>query len=299
MISYTNFLPHIPVVRAFFDQATNTVTYVVSDPNTNHAAIIDSVLDYEPQGATLSYKSADALIAYVETEGLTIDWILETHVHADHLTAAQYLKEKLGGKTAIGKDIVAVQHIFSEVFALGDDFMRDGSQFDRLWNDDDEFTVGNIPARVLHVPGHTPADVAYVIGNAVFVGDTLFMPDFGTARCDFPGGSAATMYASSKRLFELPDDMRMFMCHDYLPEGRNEYAWETTVGAQKRENIHVHSEVSSTQFIEMRTARDAQLGMPKLIIPAIQVNINAGKVVQDVAGRIFFKIPVNSAFSQK
>ena len=297
--NFNTYLAHKPEVRAFFDPATNTISYVVADTKAKRAAIIDSVMDYEPHSATITYAHADEIIAYVTLHGYTIDWILETHVHADHLTASHYLKEKLGGKIAIGKHIVDVQKIFGDVFGEGSEFKRDGSQFDVLWEDNDTFMIGTLPAVVLHVPGHTPADLAYVIGNAVFVGDTIFMPDYGTARCDFPGGSAETMYASCARLFSLPDSMRMFMCHDYLPEGRTDFKWEATVAEQKHSNIHLKEGAQTEHFVAMRSTRDATLGMPKLITPSIQVNMRAGELPKDRDGRIFFKIPVNSAFSKE
>lgn len=298
--TFTELMSHTPEVQAFFDAATNTVSYVVADPSTKICAIIDSVMDFEPHGAAISYESADAIISYVMEKGYVVMWILETHVHADHLSAGVFLKEKLGGKLAIGKHIVDVQKVFADVFKEHSDFARDGSQFDVLWEDGDTFMVGNIPARVLHVPGHTPADVAYVIGNAVFVGDTFFMPDYGTARCDFPGGSAETLYDSAQKIFALPEEMRMFLCHDYLPEGRTEYTWETTVGEQKKHNIHIHEATPQEHFVEMRKTRDAMLGMPKLIIPSIQVNIRAGALPKDSeTGEVHLKMPVNSIFSKK
>lgn len=300
MIDYKEYLSHKPEVQGFFDPQTNTISYVVADVASKKCAIIDSVMDYEPHGATISFESADAIIAYVKEKEYQVQWILETHVHADHLSAAPYLKEKLGGTMAIGKYIVSVQNVFGKVFNEGTEFERDGSQFDRLWEDGDTFELGGIPASVIHTPGHTPADMVYVVGDAVFAGDTMFMPDFGTARCDFPGGSAGTMYESTQKIFALPDQMRMFMCHDYLPEGRTEYAWETTIGEQRKNNVHLKEGTDPERFISMRTQRDEKLGMPRLIIPAIQVNMRAGEVPKDTkTGTMQLKTPVNSVFSKK
>lgn len=296
---YTTHLSHKPEVQAFFDPETNTISYVVADPNTKKCAIIDSVMDYEPHNATISYESASSIIKYIQEKQYRVDWILETHVHADHLTAAFYLKEKLGGKIAISRHIIEVQNVFGDVFKEGETFKRDGSQFDRLFDDGDAFTVGTIPAFTLYTPGHTPADMVYVIGDAVFARDTLFMPDFGTARCDFPGGSAETMHASAQKIFALPDEMRMYMCHDYLPEGRTEYVWETTIGEQKHSNIHLKEGTDPEAFIAQRKERDAQLPMPTLIIPSIQVNIRAGELLKHPeTGEVHLKTPANSAFSK-
>ncbi len=298
--NYTTYLEHKPEVQGFFDTATNTISYVVTDTSTQKCAIIDSVMDFEPNGATISFENANAIIAYVKEKKLSVEWILETHVHADHLSAAPYLQEKLGGKLAIGKYIVDVQDTFGKVFNEGTDFERDGSQFDQLWSDGDTFTLGDIPAFVMHTPGHTPADMVYVIGDTIFAGDTMFMPDFGTARCDFPGGSADTLYESTQKIFALPEQMRMFMCHDYLPEGRTEYQWETTVGAQKKSNIHLKEGTDPERFTKMRNDRDAALAMPKLIIPSIQVNMRAGQLPQSKDnGTSYLKTPLNSAFSKK
>lgn len=298
-MDYTSFLSHKPVVQSFFDSNTNTVTHVVSDPKTNTCAIIDSVLDYEPASATISHTHADEVIAYIHAHGYITEWILETHAHADHITAAQYLKEKLGGKVAIGDTITVVQDTFASVFDEDESFKRDGSQFDHLFKPYEEFTVGNIPGVAIPVPGHTPADVAYLIGDAIFVGDTLFMPDYGSARCDFPGGSAETLRDSVTKLYTLPDGVRMFLCHDYLPEGRTEYAWETTVGDQKEHNIHVKTSVPRDSFIAQRIAKDSKLDMPRLIIPSIQVNIRAGHIPTNANSAMMLKIPVNGAFSKK
>lgn len=300
MTTYETFLNHRPTVKGFFDPVTNTISYVVADDSSKRCAIIDSVLDYEPHSATISFESADMIIEYIKQRGYIVDWILETHVHADHLSAAPYLKEQLGGKIAIGERILEVQEVFGKVFNEGTEFERDGSQFDRLFKDGDEFSIGNIPACVIATPGHTPADITYVVGNAVFPGDTLFMPDYGTARVDFPGGSAKDMHASAQKLFALPEEMRMFMCHDYLPEDRSEFLFETTVGAQKRANIHLNEHTDAEAFAMLRKERDASLGMPRLIIPSLQVNMRAGEVPKDKeTGAPFLKTPVNSVFSKK
>lgn len=284
-----------PDVKAFFDEPTNTVSYVVSDPATAKAAIIDSVLDYDPKSGRTSRASADAIIAYVREQGLEVEWLLETHVHADHLSAAPYLKENVGGTLAIGSNIRTVQDVFGKVFNAGSEFQRDGSQFDRLFEDGETFQLGEIEARAIHTPGHTPACMTYVIGDAAFVGDTLFMPDYGTARCDFPGGDAATLYRSIQKLYALPDETRMFLCHDYKASGRDQYAWETTVGAQKKGNVHVREGVSEAEFVKMRTTRDATLAMPTLILPSVQVNMRAGHMPPaDDNGKTYLKIPVDS-----
>jgi len=283
-----------PEVKAFFDGATFTVSYVVNDAATAKAAIIDPVLDYDPASGRTSTASADQLIAYVKDKGLSVDWILETHVHADHLSGAPYLKEKLGGQTAIGNGVKAVQETFKSVFNLRD-LATDGSQFDRLFSDGDRFDVGDIDGRVIATPGHTPACVTYVIGNSAFVGDTLFMPDFGTARTDFPGGSASQLYESIQKTLALPDDTRLFMCHDYKAPGRDVYAWETSVAEQRDNNIHINKSVSETEFIELREGRDSQLGMPKLLLPAIQVNVFAGKLPEPEDNGIrYLKIPLDA-----
>jgi len=285
-----------PVVKSFFDEATFTVSHVVHDPSTKKAALIDSVLDFDPPSGRTSHASADALVAYVEAEDLTIEWLLETHAHADHLSAAPYLQEKLGGRLAIGHEIVTVQEVFGTIFNEGTEFRRDGSQFDQLFNDGDRFTVGTLEATVLHVPGHTPACLAYVIGDAVFPGDTLFMPDYGTARCDFPGGDARTLYRSIKRLLSLPDEARVFLCHDYkAPPGRTEFAWETTIGAERTGNIHVREGISEDEFVTMRTQRDATLAMPRLILPSVQVNMNGGRPPEPESnGTRYLKLPLNT-----
>lgn len=285
-----------PVVKSFFDDATFTVSHVVHDPVTKKAALIDSVLDFDPPSGRTSHASADALVAYVGAEDLTIEWLLETHAHADHLSAAPYLQEKLGGRLAIGHEILTVQDVFGKIFNEGTEFRRDGSQFDQLFNDGDRFTVGTLEATVLHVPGHTPACLAYVIGDAVFPGDTLFMPDYGTARCDFPGGDARTLYRSIKRLLSLPDEARVFLCHDYkAPPGRTEFAWETTIGAERTGNIHVREGISEDEFVTMRTQRDATLAMPRLILPSVQVNMNGGRPPEPESnGTRYLKLPLNT-----
>lgn len=285
----------VPVIKSFFDGPTFTVTHVVHDPETRHAAIIDSVWDFDPASGRTSLASADAVIAYVQEKALTVDWLLETHAHADHLSAAPYLQQKLGGKIAIGEHIVTVQQVFGKLFNAGSDFERDGSDFDQLWKDGDQFKIGNLAVTVLHVPGHTPACIAYVVGDAVFVGDTMFMPDYGTARADFPGGDARTLYQSARRILSLPPETRLFMCHDYLPAGRTEYVWETTVEAERTANVHIHDGIKEDEFVAMREARDATLDMPRLILPAVQVNMRAGHLPPaDDNGLTYLKIPVNA-----
>lgn len=296
---FTHFLTHKPIVQAFFDAETHTISYVVADPESRICVIIDSVMDYDPEHHTISTTHADTIINYITEEKYTVSLILETHVHADHLTAALYLREKLGGKIAISNHITEVQEMFGEVFLENQEFKRDGSQFDYLWSDSEEFTVGTIPAYALYTPGHTPADMIYIIGDSVFAGDTLFMPDYGTARCDFPGGSAETMYDSTQKIFSLPEEMRMFMCHDYLPEGRTDYIWETTVGAQKQSNIHVHTDIPRGQFVSMRTERDATLTAPHLILPSIQVNMRAGHIpIDPQTGAMSLKTSSHPLFSK-
>ncbi|MGD9665115.1 MAG: MBL fold metallo-hydrolase [Novosphingobium sp.] len=283
-----------PEISAFFDEVTFTVTYVVHDPASLEAAIVDSVLDYDPKSGRTSTTSADAVIAHVTSNNLKVKWHIETHAHADHLSAAPYLQERLGGTLAIGREIAIVQGVFGKVFNAGSDFARDGSQFDHLFADGETFKIGEIDGIVMHVPGHTPADMAYVFGDAVFVGDTLFMPDYGTARADFPGGDAAMLYRSIRRLLSLPDDTRLFMCHDYKAPGRDTYAWETTVKAQKAGNVHVHDGVSEEKFVAMRNARDATLDMPVLILPSVQVNMRAGHMPEpEDNGVSYLKIPIN------
>lgn len=282
-------------VQSFFDPATNTVSYIVSDPATHHCAVIDSVLDYDPSAGRTSTESAQRIVDAVREQHLTVDWLLETHAHADHLSAAPWIQEQVGGKLAIGEHIKTVQEVFGKIFNAGTEFARDGSQFDQLFADGVEYSVGSIPARAIHTPGHTPACMSHIIGDAVFVGDTLFMPDYGTARCDFPGGDARTLYRSIQKLMALPDETRMFLCHDYLPEGRTEYRWETTVGEQRRHNIHVHEGVTEDEFVARREARDATLGMPRLILPSVQVNMRAGHLPPaESNGTHYLKIPVNA-----
>ena len=283
-----------PEVKAFFDEATFTVTFVVKDPESNACAIVDSVLDFDYASGRTDTKSADAVIAHVEAEGLRVEWILETHVHADHLSAAPYIQERVGGKIGIGDRIKVVQDTFGKIFNEGTEFQRDGSQFDKLFVEGDTFEVGGLKGHVLHTPGHTPACLTYVIGDAAFVGDTLFMPDFGTARCDFPGGSAETLYNSIQKILALPDETRIFVAHDYKAPGRDEYAWETTVAEEKARNIHIGGGKSKDEFVKMRTERDAQLAMPKLIIPSLQVNMRAGQMPpKDEDGKTYLKVPVN------
>lgn len=283
-----------PVVRTFFDEATFTATHVVHDPATRRAAIIDSVLDFDQAAGRTSYAMADAVVAYVHEQGLTIDWLLETHAHADHLSAAPYLKERLGGTLVIGRDIVTVQEVFGKVFNEPDSFARDGSQFDRLMVDGERFMIGGIEAIALHVPGHTPACLAYVIGDAAFVGDTLFMPDYGSARADFPGGDARTLFRSIRRLMELPGETRVFLCHDYKAPNRDTFIWETTIGAERTANVHVHAGVTESEFVAMREARDATLGMPRLILPSIQVNMRGGHLPEpEDNGVRYLKLPLN------
>jgi len=281
-----------PDVSAHFDEATNTISYIVKDPSSNHCAIIDSVMDIDYAAGRITYDHADALITEIEERGLTLDWIIETHVHADHLSAAPYIQERLGGKIGVGDKILAVQDTFGKIFNEGTEFQRDGSQFDALFKDGDIYRVGEMECFAIYTPGHTPACMVHVMGNAAFVGDTLFMPDSGSARADFPGGDAGTLYDSIQKVLALPDEMRLFMCHDYGPNGRD-IQWETSVGEEKRHNIHVGGGKSREEFIKFRTARDAQLSMPKLIIPSLQVNMRAGEVPKDRDGKPMLKVPVN------
>lgn len=281
-----------PDVSAHFDEATNTISYIVKDPSSNHCAIIDSVMDIDYAAGRITYDHADALITEIEERGLTLDWIIETHVHADHLSAAPYIQERLGGKIGVGDKILVVQDTFGKIFNEGTEFQRDGSQFDALFKDGDIYRVGEMECFAIYTPGHTPACMVHVMGNAAFVGDTLFMPDSGSARADFPGGDAGTLYDSIQKVLALPDEMRLFMCHDYGPNGRD-IQWETSVGEEKRHNIHVGGGKSREEFIKFRTARDAQLSMPKLIIPSLQVNMRAGEVPKDRDGKPMLKVPVN------
>ena len=283
-----------PEVTPFFDEATNTLSYVVRDPASAACAVVDSVLNLDYPSGSISFGGAQQIVRFIRDRGLQLEWILETHVHADHLSAALYIRQQLGGRIAIGADITVVQETFAEIFNTGPDFAADGSQFDRLLHDGDEFHIGRMRGLALHTPGHTPACMTYVVGDALFVGDTIFMPDYGTARVDFPGGDAATLYRSIQRLLELPAEMRMFVCHDYLPDGR-ELEFETTVGEQRENNIHVRSGVSEVEYIRMRTARDATLGMPTLILPSLQVNMRAGRLPPpEASGQVFLKLPVNA-----
>mgnify|MGYP001578947262 FL=1 len=283
-----------PHVEVFFDPATFTYSYVVTDPTSKRCAIIDSVLDYDPAAGRTSYASADRLIAYVREQHLHVDWLLETHVHADHLSAAPYLKRELGGQLAIGENITVVQNTFGKLFNAGSEFATDGRQFDHLFKGGDTFQIGSLEARAIHTPGHTPACMTYLIGDAGFVGDTLFMPDYGTARCDFPGGDARTLFQSIHRLFSLPDDTRLFMCHDYKAPGRDDFRFQTTVAEQRAHNVHVHEGIGEAEFVAMRSARDATLGMPMLILPSVQVNMRAGQLPPAEAnGTRYLKIPLD------
>ena len=283
-----------PTVKAFFDEATFTVSYVIADPESGTAAIIDSVLDFDQASGRTSTHSADQMIEYVDKHDLNVAWILETHVHADHLSAAPHLKLKLGGKTGVSDLITSVQSTFKDVFNLGDEFSVDGAQFDRLMTGGDLLELGSMNIRVMHTPGHTPACLTYVAGDCAFIGDTMFMPDFGTARADFPGGDAATLYQSIQSILALPDETRLFMCHDYKAPGRDEFAWETTVAEQRANNVHIGGGKTEQEFVEFRSNRDTQLGMPKLILPSIQVNIRAGEMPPaDDNGVVYLKLPVD------
>lgn len=282
-----------PEVSPFFDEATNTISYIVKDPGSNSCAVIDSVMDIDYAAGRITYDHADRLIAEIQSKGLKLEWIIETHVHADHLSAAPYIQQKLGGKIGVGENILIVQETFGKIFNEGTEFQRDGSQFDALFKDGDTYKIGGMDVFAIFTPGHTPACMVHVIGDAAFVGDTLFMPDGGSARADFPGGDAATLYHSIQKVLSLPDDMRLFMCHDYAPNGR-EIQWETTVAEEKANNIHVGGGKSCEDFVKFRTERDAQLGMPRLIIPSLQVNMRAGEVPKDKDGRPMLKVPVNT-----
>ncbi|MBO6730108.1 MAG: MBL fold metallo-hydrolase [Maricaulis sp.] len=284
-----------PEIKAFFDPDTYTISYVVWDAATNAAAIIDSVLNYDPASGRTQPRSADELIRFVEDNSLTVEWILETHVHADHLSAAPYLHDRLGGTIGIGEHVKHVQGVFGDLFNAEDGFQRDGSQFGKLFTDGETFKIGSLEAEAIWTPGHTPACMVYHIGDAAFVGDTLFMPDFGTARCDFPGGDAHTLWQSIQKIFALPDKTRLFMCHDYKAPGRDFYAWETTVGEEKAKNIHVKEGTDEQAFIKMRTERDAKLSMPTLILPSVQVNMRAGHMPEaEDNGTRYLKIPLNA-----
>jgi glyoxylase-like metal-dependent hydrolase (beta-lactamase superfamily II) len=283
-----------PEITCFFDDKTNSASYVVSDPDTSRAAIIDPVLDFDPVSGRTSTESAEAIAAFVAENDLTIDWILETHVHADHLTASVWLKEKLGGKSGIGRGITAVQETFGAIFNVGDNLPADGSQFDQVFDDGAVFKIGGIDGRVMATPGHTPACVTYIIGDACFTGDTLFMPDSGTARCDFPGGDAKQLFASLQKILELPDDMRLFVCHDYGAGGTRDFAWETTVATQRADNTHIGGGTLEHDYVQMRRDRDSGLSLPRLIIPAVQVNMRAGAFPPAEAnGTSYIKVPLN------
>ena len=283
-----------PDVTAFFDEATNTVSYVVREPHGQACAVIDSVLDFDQPSGRTDTASADRIIAHVRDQGLDLAWLLETHVHADHLSAAPHIQQELGGRIGIGDRITVVQDTFGKIFNEGTEFQRDGSQFDQLFRDGDSVHVGQMRVDVLHTPGHTPACLTYVIGDAAFVGDTLFQPDFGTARCDFPGGSARDLYRSIQRILALPDDTRIFTCHDYKAEGREVYAWESTVGEQRARNVHVGDGATEDEFVAMREASDAGLGMPRLILPSLQVNMRGGRFpAPEDNGTSYLKVPLN------
>lgn len=284
-----------PEVTAFFDEATNTVSYVVTDPSTQQCAVIDSVLDFDPASGRTATDAVDKLLEFIRDNRLEVQWIIDTHVHADHLSAAQIVRSALGGVTAIGEKVAGVQRVFGDIFNEGDGFADDGSQFEHLFADGERYRVGSIEATALHTSGHTPACMSHLIGDALFVGDTLFMPDYGSARCDFPGGDAATLYRSVQRLYALPAETRMFLCHDYKAEGRDYFAWETTVGEQKKSNVHIRDGVSEAEFVAMRTKRDATLSMPRLILPSVQVNIRAGTLpAAEDNGVHYLKLPVNA-----
>ena len=282
-------------VEAFFDPATFTYSYVVGDPASRQCALIDPVLDYDPASGRTAHHSADRLVAYVREHGLSVQWILETHVHADHLSAGHYLKELLGGQLGIGDRIAVIQRTFGQLFNAEAEFATDGRQFDHQFHDGEEFHIGGLAARAIHTPGHTPACMTYLIGDAAFVGDTLFMPDYGTARCDFPGGDARTLYHSiHDKLFALPDSTRVFMCHDYKAPGREEYQYLTSIGAQREHNVHIHQGIAEEQFVAMREARDATLNMPVLILPSVQINMRAGELPPaESNGTRYLKIPLD------
>ncbi len=282
-----------PEVKKFFDQDTNTFSYVVKDPTSNFCAIIDSVLNFDAPSGSTSFAAADEIIEYVNSNSLKVEWIIETHVHADHLSAAPYLKSKLGGKIAIGENVTIVQNVFGKVFNAGTDFELDGSQFDYLFKDNEIYKIGNIDAIAISTPGHTPACMTHIIGNSAFVGDTIFMPDQGTARADFPGGDAKILFKSIKKLLSLPDEMQLYMCHDYAPNGR-EIKYQSTIAEERAKNIHVNDKISEDEFVAMRSKRDKTLGMPRLILPSVQVNMRAGNFPKpDDNGTIYLKLPVN------
>ena len=283
-----------PEVFSYFDETTNAACYILKDPSSNSCAVIDSILDFDLAAGRVTTKHADMLIRDIKAKGLDLEWIIETHVHADHLSAAPYLAQQLGGKIAIGSNIGTVQEVFGKIFNAGTEFQMDGSQFDRLFSDNDKFKIGSLDVKVIHTPGHTPACVTYIVGDSAFIGDTLFMPDFGTARADFPGGSAADLYNSIQKILSLPNETRLFLCHDYKAPGRDNFAWETTVKEQKETNVHVGGGKSEKEFVDFRTKRDSQLSMPKLIIPSIQTNMRAGNLpAAEDDGTQFLKIPIN------
>ena len=294
MSSYPVDMSQKPVVKAFFDPDSNTISYIVRDPSSASCAIIDSVMGFDMAAGRTSFDGADEMITYIEQHNLKLDWLIESHAHADHLSAAPYIQQKLGGKIAIGKEIIAVQNVFGKIFNEGTEFERDGSQFDLLLEDCDTYQIGSLNAFVMHTPGHTPADMVHVIGNVAFVGDTLFMPDGGTARADFPGGDAGVLFDSIQKVLTLPDDMKLYMCHDYGPGGR-EISWETTIAEERANNIHIGAGATREAFIALREERDATLNMPKLIVPSIQINMRAGKLppVED-NGTAYIKMPINT-----
>ena len=283
-----------PVVIDFFDEKTNAASYIVKDPSSKKCAIIDSVLDFDVTSGSIKTEFADELVQKIDDLALEVEWVIETHVHADHLSAAPFLAKKFSAKIAIGSNINVVQEVFGKIFNAGTEFQMDGSQFDVLFEDGDTFKIGNMTAKVMHTPGHTPACVTYVIGNSAFIGDTLFMPDFGTARADFPGGSAVDLYNSIQKILSLPENTRLFLCHDYKAPGRNEFCWKTTVSEQRLSNVHVGGGKTESEFVKFRTERDKTLGMPKLIIPSIQVNMRAGNLPpKEDDGEHYLKIPIN------
>ena len=281
-------------IKGFFDEETSTISYVVYDVTSKKCAVIDSVLDFDFSSGTIDYHNAEKIISFIEKMKLDLEWLIETHVHADHLSASPYIQKKLGGKIGISEKISDIQNIFGKTFNAGTEFQRDGSQFDRLFKDNDEYKIGSIKCKVINTPGHTPACTAHVIGNSIFVGDTLFMPDLGSARADFPGGDARELYRSIQKILSYPDDTLIFVCHDYPPTSRK-VEWVTTVGEQKKKNIHVKTSIGEDEFVKVREARDKTLNMPKLIIPSIQVNMRAGNLPPaEDSGDIFIKVPINS-----
>jgi len=294
---YTTHMKYKPLVKSFFHAPTFSYSYVVSDPQTKKAAVIDAVADFDIHTGALTYEHADILINYITDNQLEVEWVLETHMHADHISAASYIKKSVGGQTAISKHISIIQNMYQDVFGISSvDLEKAKSHFDRLWEEQENFSLGDIPAFTFYVPGHTPADVVYGIGDALFAGDSLFMPDFGSARCDFPNGSSAAMFDSVQKILSLPETMRMFMCHDYLPPGRETYVYETSVGEQKNNNIHLRDGIKKSDFVSLRDTRDATLPLPKLMIPSLQINIRAGEIPKE-NGRSMLRLPINSLFS--